>query len=943
MKPKSRNKSALALVTAITVFTSAGVNAAIYQWNGNAVGNDSNWATDSNWTGTAPDDANVVGSHRLNVNGAAALTYSAAQGTSIFAITDNRGLVVGSGTSGTMNITGGSFSTLDAVGQDVIGNGNNSTGILNISGGTWIGSSGGSQLGLGGGPGRVSTLTLSNTGNAILSSLFFNSTTSNVNLDGGTLELNTFVNQYIEVSATIRLNGGTLKARQSTPNFISSSGLLQTLVQAGGAVIDTNGFDITIAEPLLEDAGSTGGGLTKNGTGLLTLAAPSTLTGPVDIKAGGISVRGNALSSWLPASFTHSGDSLLLNLESADPSNPAPIDTDNLTVDSAVIVSVNAINSNLSVGQYPLIQYGTKSITGSLTLDPASLPPFVVATIADNNTGLIYLDVTAAPTSFVWSGDTATPGTGDWDTTSLNWNDFLDAFSISGTQTARFPNIAVATAGDSHTVNITGAYSPISVDITNASGNPYTFTGAGKITGTTVVNKSGTGIATFDSGTHDYSGATTISGGALIKQAPDASTGDITVTADNVSFVLDGGITDGADQTLFITGRGATGGGYFFTGSAVQRGALQAHNGANTWEGNIVLNSNSTTLNRIGVQNLASITLTGNITESVAGAGIVFRAGTPGDDITLAGTGTYSYTGQTQLFSNGASIILGANDKLPVGFPVYFGNGGTTVFDLNGFDQQLAGVFGNAIGIQATITNNGTSPSVLTTNVPAPTTYTYLGGITDGDDQTEPFVQTVSLVKTGEGTQILSDFNSYTGTTTVNGGTLVINGDQSSATGAVQVSAATLAGTGTVGGAVTIAAAGVEAAGTINPGPVGAIGTLNVPDTTIAGILACDINATSSDLLAVNGDLFLTGATLAVNPLATPTEAAYTLATYTTLTGTFSASTLPAGYTIDYTTPGEIRLVQATGGYDAWVIENNVTGGPNGDDDKDGISNLARF
>ncbi|MFM8413560.1 MAG: beta strand repeat-containing protein, partial [Planctomycetota bacterium] len=65
------------------------------------------------------------------------------------------------------------------------------------------------------------------------------------------------------------------------------------------------------------------------------------------------------------------------------------------------------------------------------------------------------------------------------------------------------------------------------------------------------------------------------------------------------------------------------------------------------------------------------------------------------------------------------------------------------------------------------------------------------------------------LVKTGTGASgrvILAGDNTYSGSTTVTTGTLLVNGNQSAATGPVLVATgATLGGTGTVGGATTIA------------------------------------------------------------------------------------------------------------------------------------------
>ena len=72
----------------------------------------------------------------------------------------------------------------------------------------------------------------------------------------------------------------------------------------------------------------------------------------------------------------------------------------------------------------------------------------------------------------------------------------------------------------------------------------------------------------------------------------------------------------------------------------------------------------------------------------------------------------------------------------------------------------------------------------------------------------------LSVTKTGAGTWALSGSNSYTGATTVSAGALLINGDQSLATGAVGVaSGATLGGTGTVGGLTTLASGA-----TLSPG-----------------------------------------------------------------------------------------------------------------------------
>ncbi|MEY4242420.1 MAG: hypothetical protein RLZZ245_5, partial [Verrucomicrobiota bacterium] len=472
-------------------------------------------------------------------------------------------------------------------------------------------------------------------------------------------------------------------------------------------------------------------------------------------------------------------------------------------------------------------------------------------------------------------------------------------------------------------VSIAGDYSPLSISINNLSGNPYSFAGIGKITNSSTLTKSGTGIAYFNGAAHDFSGATTISAGAIIKQAADGTTGTITVS-NNATFALDGGITTGTGQTIILNGPGATGANYFYTGSAVQRGALQAQNGANAWNGNVVVTSTANT--RIGVQDGASLTIGGNITESIAGVAPTLRAGNFGDNITL--NGVCSWTGDTFMYSTGGSIILGGNDRLPIDNRIVF-TGSATVFDLNGHNQQLRGL----TSYNPTVTNEGATPSILTLSPPAATSIGFYGVIIDG-------AETISVVKSGEGTIILGGNNTYSGPTTVNSGTLLIDGNQVSATGAVLVNGGTLGGTATIGGDVTIAPGGK-----IAPGTDGTIETLDVAsNTAIAGIFACDVNAATTDRIVITGDLTLTGSTLAINPVSLGTPGSYVIATYTgNRIGTLGG-TLPAGYSVTYDdTNKEIELIIAGAGYAQWATENNAMLGENGDDDQDGISNLVEY
>ena len=137
------------------------------------------------------------------------------------------------------------------------------------------------------------------------------------------------------------------------------------------------------------------------------------------------------------------------------------------------------------------------------------------------------------------------------------------------------------------------------------------------------------------------------------------------------------------------------------------------------------------------------------------------------------------------------SAVVG-NTPLPAGTDVTIASGAT--LDVNGMTQQIASLSGPT----GSVVTLGAGQLIVSS-----ATSTQFAGTISGNGG--------SLVKQGAGTLTLAGANSYTGPTSVNGGTLRVNG---SISGDVAVnSGGTLQGSGTIGGVVIVASGGTLAPG----------------------------------------------------------------------------------------------------------------------------------
>ncbi|MCA9020053.1 MAG: cadherin domain-containing protein, partial [Planctomycetaceae bacterium] len=221
-----------------------------------------------------------------------------------------------------------------------------------------------------------------------------------------------------------------------------------------------------------------------------------------------------------------------------------------------------------------------------------------------------------------------------------------------------------------------------------------------------------------------------------------------------------------------------------------------------------------------------------------------------GTDLIKNGAGTVvlealnTYTGQTII--NDGTLQLAQSYAIPNTSSVNL-TSITSVLDLDGFELSITSL----TGVGSVLLGDATG--TLTVNTPMVTSPTFAGEIS-GDG---------SLIKTGDGEFILSGTNSYTGSTSVQNGTLKIEG--SLTTSEVTVAAnAVLGGSGTINADVT-----VQSDGSFTPGSSPGVISTNYLTLEPGASLDVEINGDTAgseyDQVQVAGEVNLTGAKLNIS------------------------------------------------------------------------------
>jgi autotransporter-associated beta strand protein len=513
-----------------------------------------------------------------------------------------------------------------------------------------------------------------------------------------------------------------------------------------------------------------------------------------------------------------------------------------------VTMSTNNVNFNTTTGSGDATS--TLIISGSGTTNISTL---TMGTLAVTNTSTLTSgssDTTATVnvTGGATTVGTLTMGSNASAATTVTANTAMSSLNISGGSlsvtnnltmgqaTLRAGNAATATitisgtgaltvggniqytdaalGAENNTVTLNGGI----LDMTNGSIGGAGGTGAGagiitfnaqsgtlrnvaQINGGATFNKTTTGTLILDTA-NNYTGATTVTAGVLAISHGGALGG-----ATNGTSVAAGG-TLSMSGSITVTGESLS-----LAAGAGGNAALSNQSGANTWTGNLTVDTGSDASNRALLNSDAGkLTVSGNVNLSSGTQDFVLRGDGNGE---ISG----QITGSQRLFKSsvgaGTWILSGDNSTTFTG-RTSVGNGTIQISS----ESNLGAVPGSFAANQLTLgggTSNGTLRTTASTSLSANRGVTLgaVGGTFESAATTTLTVNGViagtagALNKTGAGTLVLTAANTYAGTTNVSAGTLQVgNGSTGSLDGTSGInltgSGSKLSGSGSIAGSTSL-------------------------------------------------------------------------------------------------------------------------------------------
>jgi autotransporter-associated beta strand protein len=459
--------------------------------------------------------------------------------------------------------------------------------------------------------------------------------------------------------------------------------------------------------------------------------------------------------------------------------------------------------------------------------------------------------------------------------------------------------------------------------IGNGSTNPWDTSSplwTSLVTGSTIAFGAGDPVTFDDSGS---------SSPAINLTAP-VSPGGVEVAGISSNYVLSG--------TGFIGG----------IGSIVKDslGTLTIQNStANTFSGGIVVNSGTLVLSQgvgTGTINFAdgtglvinngvsgnTLNITGSTTiAGVSGAtfGVITGGGTM--DFSKSANSRYDwysnitgFTGLIELGNSDAQLRMEGSTGSP-SMSLDLGNGGSFIYARNGNSGTYS--IGSLTGGTNSYLGGASDNGAMTWSIGGNNASTTFPGVIEGTG--------MSVTKIGTGTLTLTgNLGNYTGTTNINGGTLLIPAAQTNSGMSVNTGG-TLVASGTLGGNVTFSGGTVYIGKSAASGTIGTLVTgtsLNILNATLNYDLSSSPTATGSNdqIIVPSGNLNITYTnTFNINM----TNGYLGNGVYTLIGGNASASGSPTlASNIPGTNRQNIYLTRQSGGKTPAFVNLNVTGSP---------------